>query len=202
MVEFQPFIYGLIDPLDPGHIRYVGMAPSNPFRPHQHRENARRPNTKPSHLIYWIRKLHSEGRTYQVKTLETLSSPRLLGFVEKCYIDSLRKIGHDLTNGTEGGVGGNTGYFGSDEHRALMKMVQTGRKRSPETRALMAKAKRERPVTLETRAKLSAVLKGRKFSPEVLAKRSATLRARTPEQIQDYVEKCRATRVSKKAKDD
>ena len=53
-------IYGLVDPLDAGHVRYVGMA-FKAQRPYQHSLSARNKLDKHSHLFHWIRSLHIEG---------------------------------------------------------------------------------------------------------------------------------------------
>lgn len=109
-MNFQPFIYGLIDPVDPGHVRYVGMAGVRESRPYQHARWARNRSIKPCHLLHWLRKLQSQEREYQVIKLEELSadtSRQFLGQVERMYISALRQIGHDLVNESEGGLGGN-----------------------------------------------------------------------------------------------
>lgn len=155
--EFVPFIYGLVDPLDVGHVRYVGMARVVASRPYDHAQYARENSKTNPHLMNWIRKLQSEGREYQHIVLEFLpnGSRSLLGFVEKCYIKSLREIGHGLLNVTAGGEGGDTGI-------------------TPEGRAILsAKAKGNqnflgREHTPETRAHLSAVQKGRKKSAKAI----------------------------------
>lgn len=167
MVEFRPFIYGLVDPIDPRHIRYVGMASVRESRPLDHARNARCISAKATHLICWIRKLQFEGRDYQVVKLEQLAevtSKKFLGFIESCYVKSLREIGHDLTNGTDGGEGGDTGRLQTAAEREAMSAFQTGRTRSAETRALMAEAKRNRLVTDATKKNLSATLTGRKLT--------------------------------------
>jgi len=116
----NPFVYGLVDPLEPKHVRYVGMTRVRVSRPFDHSRLARN-EIKHSHLFHWIRSLHAEGREPSILLLEELSensSRWLLGFVEKCYIKSLREIGHRLTNVAEGGEGGNVGdYTHSEESR-------------------------------------------------------------------------------------
>jgi hypothetical protein len=114
---FRPFIYGLVDPLEPNHIRYVGVASKYAGRPFIHAQLARRESTEPSHPINWIRKLQREGRDPVVMILEEfpenvsrdISPGSLLGFVEDSYINSLRAIGHKLTNQAPGGQGGDLG---------------------------------------------------------------------------------------------
>lgn len=106
-VDFRPFVYGLVDPLEPDHIRYVGLA-RIPSRPFDHARAARRQATRSSYKINWIRKLQADGREPTVLVLEELPesvSTFLIGFVESSYIKSLRQIGHHLTNLTDGGEG-------------------------------------------------------------------------------------------------
>jgi hypothetical protein len=128
-MDFKPFIYGLIDPAEAGHIRYVGMASVRASRPYHHAKWARRAKAKPCHLLHWLRKLQAEGREYSVLMLEELSpwtSRQFLGEVEKMYIAALRNIGHDLTNESVGGLGGN---FLSPEANARRAAKQIGNKR-------------------------------------------------------------------------
>jgi hypothetical protein len=134
---FLPFVYGLVDPLEPGHIRYVGMASVRADRPLEHAKEARKLSTSPSYKINWIRKVQSEGREPAVVVLEELSegsSQDLVGFCEKAYIKSLREIGHRLTNVAEGGNGGNTGPLTPEveaKRQASLKLAWA----SPELRA-------------------------------------------------------------------
>jgi NUMOD3 motif len=107
----EPFIYALVDPAEPRHVRYVGMAKRSPSRPDAHGKLARRKSTRASYLYNWIRKLQAKGREPHVLILEQLAegaSTKLLGFVESCYITSLRDMGHRLTNVAAGGEGGTT----------------------------------------------------------------------------------------------
>lgn len=122
-MTYQPFVYGLFDPADVGHIRYVGMAPTTSKRPYQHASRARKDLTDDSHLLRWIRKIQTEGREPSVMILEQLfesTGRKFLGFVESCYVKSLRSIGHQLTNENDGGWGGSNGPH-SEEVRAKMR---------------------------------------------------------------------------------
>lgn len=164
-MEHQPFVYGLFDPADAGHIRYVGMAPSNPSRPYQHAHRARKDVTDCSYLMNWIRKIQSEGREPSVMILEQLrkdTGRAFLGFVESCYIKSLRSIGHRLTNENDGGWGGSNGPHTSGSH-AKMKAAWT-----PEIKARVGASVSSRQIgtklSKETRAKQSASHTGRPFS--------------------------------------
>ncbi len=123
-----PFVYGLVDPQDTGHVRYVGMA-MQPRRPYEHAKAARR-LTKHSHLYHWIRLLQSEGREPSVLVLEKLpsyASRSFVGEIEKMYIASLRSIGHRLTNVSPGGWGGSDlGRTLSLETRQRMSDAKVG----------------------------------------------------------------------------
>lgn len=182
-VSFRPFVYGLYDPVEPGHIRYVGMAFANAFRPHQHAKWANKPSTQPSHFKHWILKLQEEGRAYGVMILEELSetaSYNFTGFVERCYIKSLREIGHLLTNVADGGNGGDLGPEVNlrISNTKKGKATTTGYRFTPEQRAnISAGLKRigfnhRQPKTEETRAKIRASRTGRKHSVETRKKMS------------------------------
>lgn len=178
MENFQPFVYGLCDPVEPGHVRYVGMAPSNPTRPYQHAKRARKDLADDSYLMHWIRKIQAEGREPSVMILEQLNEGigrKFLGFVETCYIRSLREIGHRLTNENDGGWGGSNGPHTS-ETIAKMKAGWT-----PEVRAKVGEASRERLLgksrSMESREKQSKTITGRRFSVEHRANISAARKA-------------------------
>jgi hypothetical protein len=142
------------------------MASANGKRPLHHAKVARRSSKdKPLWVTNWVRKLQAEGRDYSVLVLEELSSgsPRaFVGFVEKCYIEALRKVGHRLTNIAEGGW---SGYSGppSVEVRAKISATLTGRKNGP--------------PTAETREKIRQALAGRSLSSDQKAKLSVRQRA-------------------------
>lgn len=104
----QPFVYALVDPAEPGHVRYVGLTIGYTGRPFSHARSARKLMTPDSYCVNWIRSIQSEGREPSILILEELAegtSRSLLGFVEQCYIKSLRELGHRLTNLTAGGDG-------------------------------------------------------------------------------------------------
>jgi hypothetical protein len=195
---FRPFIYGLVDPAEPGHVRYVGMASANASRPYEHARINLQPSTQQTYFSNWLRKLLREGRTYSVLMLEELSEGtprRFVGFVERCYIDSLRKIGHRLTNTAAGGWGGSTGPCSAERrlkisyalknkpfsktHRTHLREAWRTRVVAPETiirlRSIAAShiGKPGHPWGLERRAKIIALMKGRVASEETRLRMSA-----------------------------
>lgn len=214
-MSHQPFVYGLYDPDDATHVRYVGMAPSNPTRPFAHARRARQ-STDDTHLLRWIRKIQAEGREPSVLILEQLSEAdrTFLGFVESCYIRSLRQIGHQLTNENDGGWGGSNGPH-SEEARQRMRAAwtpelrarngmiararNTGTKLSDETRA------KQRAVwTVERRAEVGAALKARntgsKRSEETKTKISAKLIGTTKSEVSK--DRMRIAHLGKKFSDE
>lgn len=189
-MDFASFIYGLVDPVEPKHIRYVGMSIKSEKRPLDHSKNAKK-SIKHSHLLHWIRSLHSDGRDYVVIKLEILNSftsRKFAVFVESCYIKSLRSIGHRLTNVTDGGIGGMDGpaspefkakvgaitrrLWQDPNYRAKMKIARTGLKRSEKSCSNMSKAQKGRFVSEETKNKIAQTLTGRKATVETRIKQS------------------------------
>ncbi len=195
-----PFVYGLYDPADAGHIRYVGMAPTNPSRPYRHAVNAREKKDADSYLMRWICKIQAEGREPAVTILETLNETTgraFLGFVESCYIKSLRAIGHQLTNANDGGWGGSNGPH-TPEARLKMKLGWT-----PEVRAISGAKSRKRfsgkQRSVESRLKQSETRTGMKFSDEhranLQAARKAAWDQATPEQRAHHAAKTSAAKM-------
>ncbi len=120
---------------------------SNPSRPFVHARLARKESFKPSYVTHWIRKIQAEGREYNVLILEELSEHadrKFLGEVEKMYISALRKVGHRLTNATDGGEGC---LNPSPEFRTALSernrgnQYGLGKKRSEKTRQKMRESR-------------------------------------------------------------
>jgi hypothetical protein len=140
--DFHPFVYGLVDPAEPGHVRYVGLAGSAAGRPYDHVKRMDKPKFRHLYVSNWIRSMAAEGRDPSVLLLEELSegtSRKLLCFVEMSYISSLAKIGHRLTNLTTGGDGCGTGPK-TPEHRARIGKANTGRPVSAASRAKQSRS--------------------------------------------------------------
>jgi hypothetical protein len=208
-MNFKPFIYGLVDPFEPGHVRYVGMA-TQPRRPYEHAKEARK-STQQTHKLNWIRQVQAVGSEPSVLILEELPEGcdrEFLGFVESCYIKSLREIGHKLTNGTDGGEGlvnpteevrariSASTRAGQAPEDVREKMRVAARKRwedpaerlrksesakaamTAERRAVISAANRGRVCSDKTRQKMREAHKGLVFSPSHCRNISAS---RTPE---------------------
>jgi hypothetical protein len=171
MVGQVPFVYCLVDPAEPGHVRYVGMATRSVSRPAAHLTVALRVSKKPnrpSHTTNWIRALIFDGREPEVRLLEQLpkgASAKLTGFVEQCYIQSLRSIGHDLTNTSAGGHGGFTTYHTS-EARQRISEAHKGRLKSIAHRAAISVGREGMTFSDEHRRNLSEAHRGHKWSEE------------------------------------
>lgn len=181
--DVRPFIYGLIDPLEPKHVRYVGMA-FKTKRPYQHAIKARN-NSNHSYLFHWIRSLQSEGRNPSVLLLEELSigaTRKFVGEIEKMYISSLREIGHRLINVAKGGDGGDVGnYAHSEESRRNAANALRKYYKDPENQVIIAERNASQSNTKiqqyaedpERVQKLSHAMKGKQLrlgailSPEI-----------------------------------
>src|SRR3990167_761993 len=163
MVLIPPFIYGLFDPAEPKHIRYVGMTETDPERPYSHYKSTYNPR-----IVAWVRRLREQGRGYEVRILESfLAGVARQDICEaECdFIALARQRGDDLLNLTDGGEGGNIWRPTAEERKAISDRL-TGHFVSPETRAKIGAANRRRIVTPETRAKISAASKGKRISTE------------------------------------
>lgn len=191
-----PFVCGLVDPEYPKHVRYVGMAPVKASRPYKHAREARN-SLATTHKFNWIRKVQSEGREPAVLVLESLAQGapiELLGFIEKCYIKSLRAIGHNLTNASEGGRG-RSGPL-SLEARANMaiaahvrwqdpaerekaRLGSLGRVTSEDTKEKLHDARVAYLTIPGTREEIGNASRGRKRSPEAIVKLSNSMLGNT-----------------------
>ena len=106
-MNFKPCIYALVDPLELGHIRYIGLTTIE-RRFEGHAKEARNFPDRQTHKLHWIRKLQSENRTYNIVRLEEFSigvPEELLFIAEQYHIAQHKKDGHILTNTTDGGEG-------------------------------------------------------------------------------------------------
>lgn len=98
-------IYALCDPdtLEP---RYIGKTVNPVTRLTQHVSPSSLSGR--THKSHWISKLQRRGKRPLMVILEWVSEASW-SMMEKRYISELRLIGARLTNGDEGGLGGQTG---------------------------------------------------------------------------------------------
>ena len=98
----MPFIYGLVDPLEPEHLRYVGVATRSASRPYSHAKQA---NANPSTCAHkWILELQNAGRGYTVVILREFpdeTEKSLIIRAEKNFMISAARAGHQLLNYNE-----------------------------------------------------------------------------------------------------
>lgn len=102
----MPYIYALIDPRDEA-VRYIGKASDVRVRYQQHccRSTLQRART---HKERWLAALDDAGHKPVVAVLAEVSEEDWSD-LERAYIATARQIGYPLTNGDEGGLGGQTG---------------------------------------------------------------------------------------------
>jgi len=106
-MSFKPIIYGLVDPLEPNEVRYVGKTRHPQCHPYAHKKDALSTEAS-SYKINWVLKLLAAGRSYDVITIHQCDeniSDEYLSALEIFYIAKYRAEGHRLTNGTDGGEG-------------------------------------------------------------------------------------------------
>ena len=100
----MPFIYALVDPVEPQHIRYIGISTKSHLRPFTHEGEARRasPGSKFDTCAHrWINKIKEEGRMFIVLTLiefpDTTSRKEMFR-AEKNAIRCAARAGHKILN--------------------------------------------------------------------------------------------------------
>ena len=179
-------IYALVDPRDPGAIRYVGKAKDASKRLNEHLAEART-SKREDHRLHWLRKLASCSVEPIVAILETGKGDGWKE-AERKWIKHFRDMGSRLVNGTDGGEGVDLtpevqakklAAMHSPEYRAKQSAAITGKKRSLETRTRMSAAQKGNQKNLghllspQTKAKIGAANSGKHPSPETRAKMSA-----------------------------
>lgn len=144
------FIYVLKDPRTDA-VRYVGYTNNLKARFKTHIQHARRC----LHDCYkdrWVRALLALNMSPVMKVIEEGEGDGWQD-AERRWI-AYYKERAKLTNGTIGGEGG-LGAVWSDEAKARLSKILTGRKRSPEGRASIARANKRRGWTSEQRASIA-----------------------------------------------
>lgn len=192
-------IYGLYDPSDSGHVRYVGYTGRSLVdRLLEHIKGTL--SSRNSHRLSWLRKVLLEGRAPKIFLINETSTEENAHILEKLYIREHKRAGHKLTNLTDGGDGGDTFSRKSKEEKEKTRVkmctasknrkgwkhtietcarISAGNKKArqdPGVRAKMSIAAKGKNPSVETRTKLSIAAKGRKLSEETCAKMSAGLK--------------------------
>lgn len=169
------YIYGLVDPREPEHFRYVGKSVDLKQRLSLH--FSKRECDKDTHRSRWVNAIRRDGVRPFLKVLECCDDTTWEE-AERWWIAHLLKNGHRLTNGTSGG---DADYTRTDAVKEKMsvggkrrwknllpekrdKLIQNalangafqtywiGRKLTPAHRANVSKALSERFIPEEERA--------------------------------------------------
>jgi len=100
------YIYGLFDPREPEHIRYVGKSNADRIRGriHTHKKSVLYEKSKVNYRLNWLKKLEKQQVKFEYRIIEVCTS---LNWQEKerYWIKKLKEEGHKLTNSTAGGDG-------------------------------------------------------------------------------------------------
>lgn len=159
------YIYGLIDPRTQ-EVRYVGKTKDLQERYRIHLYERRK-----NHKCNWIEYLQRQGLKPQLIILEEVPETQWQE-AERLWIGHFQSKGIRLTNGREGGTGGQM----TDEVRRKISLSHRGMKHSEESKARIRRANTGRTLTEEQRNKLSESTKGhkrcvgRKYSEETKRK--------------------------------
>lgn len=181
VADYRVFIYTLADPRN-GAIRYVGKTGNLEWRLRQHLD-ARHTKT---HRGCWVQELLRNGVLPIIEVIEETTESNW-SEAERFWIEYLRFLGFDLTNGDSGGLGGRRmttstrlkissalkGRKLSEEQKRQISKIHSGKFVSEETRKRMGDSHRGIPLSEEHRKKLSAARVGMKFSRTRKARISA-----------------------------
>lgn len=171
------FIYALVERSNPGHIRYVGQTVDH-RRLSTHIKEAKYYPHKRTHKLNWIRSVVSAGGQIDLVRLCDCESRDEMNWREREWIKHLGKLGHPLTNSTDGGEGVHSPL---PEVRAKISAKAIGRRHSEQSRAKMSESRRgvkRGPMSEAQKEKLRAKALLRTFSPEHRAKIGAASRGR------------------------
>lgn len=178
----QIYIYGLVNPKEPAHIRYVGKTIDLTERLKEHIWEG---DSSGTYKGNWIASLLKQNIKPEIVTLE-LTNVDEWPQREQYNIKDLLVKGHKLTNGNAGGIGGiepteetrqklriaKLGRKLPEEVRAKISISNTGNKHTEEARVKMSLLKIGTKHTEETKLLMSLTRKGRKMSAESIQKMS------------------------------
>jgi len=145
-------IYGLFDPREPAHIRYVGKTVNLKARINAHKGSASR-GVK-NHVYNWVRKLANDGVNFTYKVLEVIPAGGCWEDRERYWIYYYRELGHGLTNIADGG-GGCSGFVLSEERKEQIKEFMSNRKLSDVHKRRIGAAHKGKSLDGSHRKKLS-----------------------------------------------
>ena len=118
-------IYALVDPTTK-NVRYIGKSCKGLHRPKEHLFPYQ--NKVKTHKNCWIRGLLRKGVKPEIVIIEECDRESL-DEREIFWISHYNKLGHDLTNMTKGGTGGNTGGAYKKHKPVTAIEISTGKKR-------------------------------------------------------------------------
>lgn len=179
-------VYGIYDPVDPEHVRYIGYTGRNLVdRLASHIEGVirnlqkelQRKSVRWAYSQKGIAKIISENRAPEIFVIAEAGTKENAHILEKLYIREHRKAGHRLWNLTDGGDGGDTFSNKSEEEKENTRKKLSdkvpwnkGKKASAETCEKLSEALKGRKHSIEHRVKIGEALKGRKHSKETRKK--------------------------------
>lgn len=153
------YIYTLADSIDSESIRYVGQTVLTlPKRLNRHINSCSCKSTKITYKDNWIKSLLNQGRTPEIKLIETINSDdiSLWNAREIYWISFYKSLGHRLTNSSLGGRGGRW----SEEMKKKASKTRKGRAPSEKCLNAATAAKLGKHRTDETKKKISDNRKG------------------------------------------
>lgn len=141
------------------------------------RGNKKRPNSKYNRNKYWHSTVAKHGYTVEIVASELTKKES--GDLEIELIKKYRGIsGVKLTNLTNGGEAGMSGYTHTPESRLKISKLKTGVKKSEETIQKLKESLMGRIPSTDTKEKISKSLKGHTHTIETKAKMSLANRGR------------------------
>lgn len=160
-------IYGLLDPREPEHVRYIGRSSTGLKRPKSH-GFASKLAKDDTYKANWIRKLLDEEIMFDVVVLELFDSMEPLNEAEQRWIKQGIEQGWKLTNLSIGGDGPFTPMSVKyrERRRQLSKQIWAAKQHTPETIAKLRAIKLGVPRSKETKEKIRASCR----RPEAIAK--------------------------------
>lgn len=166
------YIYGLVDPREPDHIRYVGKSNNPTRRLSKHIRGAMNYVGHNWPKEHWIRELSREGANPEHRVLLKVGRDHW-EYYEKHLIEKLPEKDHELLNITNGGEG-TYGMDFTEEHRKNISEGVREAFQDPVVYSEWLEACRDP----ERRRRISEGNKGKKLSEEDRRKKSDAMKRR------------------------